>query len=194
MKHFAGLFLTTLLLSGCAATPHLKTSRSAAEFSDWQLDGRIALTHGDQGWHASLLWQQRTDGYQLKVSGPLGQGGFQLAGDDHGVVLVDAEGHSSFATDGDALLLQATGWHLPVVGLRYWVRGLPVPDIEATRVYDESGQLSHLEQSGWSIDYQRYQLVEGVALPSKMQLARDDVAVRLVINQWQLGPSADTRP
>jgi len=194
VKRLAGLFLTTLLLGGCAATPHLQSSRSAAEFSDWQLNGRIALTHGDQGWHASLLWQQRADRYQVKVSGPLGQGGFQLAGDERGVVLIDAEGNASFARDGDALLLQTTGWHLPVTGMRYWVRGLPVPETEATRVYDESGRLSHLEQSGWSIDYQRYQLVEGAAVPAKMQLAREDIDVRLVINQWQLGPAADTLP
>ncbi len=193
MKHVSGLLLI-LLLSGCAATPLLKSSRSAAEFSDWQLQGRIALRHGDQGWHASLLWQQQADAYQLKVSGPLGQGGFQLAGDETGVVLVDAGGNSSFAHDGDALLLQATGWQLPVMGLRYWVRGLPEPDAKATRIVDESGLLSRLEQSGWVIHYQNYQLVEGAAVPSKLQLARDDISVRLVINQWQLGPAADTLP
>ena len=189
MKRFTGLFFI-LLLTGCAATPALKSSRSAAEFTDWQLNG----THGDQGWHASLLWQERSDGFQLKLSGPLGQGGFQLAGDERGVMLVDAEGNSSFARDGDALLLQATGWHLPVVGMRYWVRGLPVPDIEARPVYDELGRMSHLEQSGWTINYQRYQLVEGAAVPSKMQLVRDDISVRLVIRQWQLGPSVAIRP
>ncbi len=193
MKRVSGLFLI-LLLSGCAATPLLKSSRSAAEFSDWQLQGRIALTHGDQGWHASLFWQQQADDYQLKISGPLGQGGFQLAGDKAGVVLVDAEGRTSYAHDGDALLLQATGWQLPVVGLRYWVRGLPVPDAEATRMYDESGHLSRLEQSGWVINYQRYQLVDGAAMPSKLQLQRDDISVRLVISQWQLGPLQDTLP
>ena len=193
MKRAAGFFLI-LLLSGCAATPLLESSRSAAEFSDWQLQGRIALTHGDQGWHASLLWQQQATAYQLKVSGPLGQGGFQLAGDEAGVVLVDAEGNSSSAYDGDALLLQVTGWQLPVTGLRYWVRGLPVPDVEASRVYDKSGQLSRLEQSGWRIDYQRYQLVEGAAMPSKLQLEREGISVRLVIKQWQLGPAVAPAP
>ena len=193
MKRFTGLFLI-LLLTACAATPPLRSTRSAAEFTDWQLNGRIALTHGEQGWHASLLWLERADGFQLKLSGPLGQGGFQLAGDEHGVVLVDAAGHSSFARDGDALLVQITGWRLPVTGMHYWVRGLPVRDVEARPVYDESGHLSRLEQSGWKINYQRYQLVEGVAVPSKMQLERDDVSVRLVIKQWQLGPPAITLP
>lgn len=193
MKRFVGPFLI-LLLAGCATTVPLKSIRSPADFSEWQLNGRIALTHGDQGWHASLLWQQQADGYQLKVSGPLGQGGFQVAGDEHGVVLVDASGQSSYARDGDALLLQATGWRLPVVGLRYWIRGLPVPDVEAIEVYDEAGKLSHLEQSGWVINYQKYKLVEGAAVPSKMQLARNDVAVKLVISEWQLGPQKAVVP
>jgi len=35
-------------------------------------------------------------------------------------------------------------------------------------------------------------LVEGAAVPSKLQLARDDISVRLVINEWQLGPAAAT--
>jgi outer membrane lipoprotein LolB len=192
VKLFSGLLLI-LLLAGCAAKPPFKSARSAAEYSDWQLNGRIALMHGQQGWHASLLWLERADGYQLKVFGPLGQGGFQLAGDDQGVVLVDASGNTSFARDANDLLLQATGWQLPVIGLRYWVRGLPVPDIKARQVYDESQQLRRLEQSGWTINYQRYQLVDGVAVPSKMQLERDDIRVRLVITEWQLGLPAVTQ-
>jgi outer membrane lipoprotein LolB len=167
VKRFVGPLLI-LLLAGCATTAALKTSRSPADFSDWQLNGRIALTHGDEGWHASLLWQEQADGYQLKVSGPLGQGGFQIAGDEHGVVLVDASGQSSYAQD--------------------------VPNVEAIEVYDAVGQLSRLEQSGWVINYQKYKLVEGAAVPSKMQLARNDVAVRLVISEWQLGPPKTVAP
>ena len=173
MKRFVGYFLI-LLLAGCATTAPLKSSRSPADFSDWRLNGRIALTHGDEGWHASLLWQEQVDGYQLKVSGPLGQGGFQIAGDKHGVVLVDASGRSSHAIDGDALLLQATGWRLPVVGMRDCIRGRPVPEVEAIERYDEAGQLSRLEQSGWVVDYQKYKLIEGAAVPSKQQLDPGD--------------------
>ena len=56
---------------------------------------------------------------------------------------------------------------------------------QATR--DEAGQLRRLEQSGWTINYQRYQVVDGISLPAKLRLAREDIAVRIVIDQWQLG-------
>lgn len=187
MKRFAGLFFP-LLLAGCAVTPPQTVVRSPLEFADWQLDGRIGLTHGNQGWHASLLWQESADGFQLKVAGPLGQGGFQVAGDGRAVTLIDADGQTSYAHNADALLLQATGWQLPATGLRYWVRGLPVPGVEAIEVYDDAGRLSRLTQTGWVINYDKYQSVEGVYLPTKLRLERADLAVRLVIGQWHLGP------
>jgi len=194
VRRFSG-FVLILLLAGCAITPpQHRGSRSPLEFSDWQLDGRIGLTQGDQGWHASLLWQETADDFQLKVSGPLGQGGFQVAGNDRGVVMVDAQGNTSHAQTADTLLQQATGWQLPASGLRYWVRGLPVPAVEAIEVYDDVGRLSSLKQSGWHIEFTRYQLVNDVSLPGKLNLRRNDLAVRLVISQWHLGPAENTMP
>jgi outer membrane lipoprotein LolB len=194
MKFMAAL-LAALLLAGCTTTPAPRGSQDAAAMSSWQFNGRISLTRGEEGWHAGLHWQEQAGSFYLRVSGPLGQGGFQLNGDARGVVLVDADGQTFAALDADALLVQVTGWQLPVTGLRYWVRGLPAPaagKVQAVR--DEAGQLRHLEQSGWTINYQRYQVVEGVSLPAKLQLAHEDIAVRIVIDQWQLGAVAVRLP
>jgi outer membrane lipoprotein LolB len=187
MKLLAGL-LAVLLLAGCATTiPAPGSSHSAAAISVWQLNGRVSLTRGEEGWHASLYWQEQADTFQLRVSGPLGQGGFQLGGDGHGVVLVDADGQTFAAQDADALLAQATGWRLPVKGLRYWIRGLPEPAAGRARATrDDAGQLRRLEQSGWVINYDRYQIVNGISLPVKLQLVHADVSVRIVIDQWEL--------
>lgn len=184
MKLLAGL-LAVLLLAGCAAIPAPGSSHSAAAISAWQLNGRVSLTRGEEGWHAGLYWQEQADAFQLRISGPLGQGGFQLGGDGHGVVLVDADGQTFAAQDADALLAQVTGWQLPVMGLRYWIRGLPEPAAGRARATrDESGQLRRLEQSGWAINYKRYQIVDGISLPDNLQLVHDDVSVRIVIDQW----------
>ena len=194
MKFMAAL-LAALLLAGCTTTPAPRGSQDAAAMSSWQFNGRISLTRGDEGWHAGLHWQEQAGSFYLRVSGPLGQGGFQLNGDARGVVLVDADGQTFAALDADALLVQVTGWQLPVTGLRYWVRGLPAPAAgKVQAVHDEAGQLRHLEQSGWTINYQRYQVVEGVSLPAKLQLAHEDIAVRIVIDQWQLGAVAARLP
>lgn len=194
MRFLAGL-LAVLLLAGCTTTPAPRSSTSAATLSVWQFNGRVSLTRGEEGWHAGLHWQEQAGSFYLRVSGPLGQGGFQLNGDARGVVLVDADGQTFAAQDADSLLVQVTGWQLPVTGLRHWIRGLPEPaagETQATR--DDTGQLRRLEQSGWTIDYQRYQVVDGISLPAKLRLAREDIAVRIVIDQWQLGNVAARLP
>jgi len=194
MKFLAGL-LAVLLLAGCATTPVPGSSQSAAAITAWQLNGRVSLTRGEEGWHAGLYWQEQPDAFYLKVSGPLGQGGFQLNGDDRGVVLVDADGQTFTARDADALLVQVTGWRLPVRGLRYWIRGLPEPAIGKARLTrDDAGQLVRLEQSGWTVNYQRYQSVGGVLLPDKLQLLHADIAVRIIVDQWELGDVAVRLP
>jgi len=99
----------------------------------------------------------------------------------------DADGKKIRAADAEGLLLQTTGWELPVTGLRYWVRGLPVPRVYASERRDVQGRLLALEQSGWAISYIRYHFIEGVGWPAKLRLARDDVTVKLVIDEWQPG-------
>ena len=195
MKFLAGL-LAVLSLAGCATTtPIHESSQSAATLDAWQLMGRVSLTRGEEGWHASLNWQQQGGHFYLKISGPLGQGGCQLSGDDRGVVLVDADGKTFAAEDADVLLLQVTGWQLPVTGLRYWIRGLPAPGAgEAQTRKDDSGRLNRLVQAGWTINYDRYQIVDDISLPDKLQLLRDDIAVRIVVDKWELGAVAARLP
>jgi len=188
-----GVLLLLLLLGGCAAVSTTETVRPLAALDAWQFNGRISLTRGDEGWHAGLIWQEHAGRYQLDISGPLGQGAFQLTGDAEGVLLVDAEARSYTARDADALLAHVTGWVLPVSGLRYWVRGIPAPGSEARAIHDAQGRLTQLQQDGWDISYSRYQMVDGASWPEKMRLERGDIVVRLVVDQWLPGtPAAGT--
>ena len=185
-----------LLLAGCAATPVSENwqSPTATDIGSWQFTGRVSLTRAEQGWHAGLSWQQQADRFQLKISGPLGQEAFRLTGNAAGVLLEDADGKKIRAGDAESLLLQTTGWELPVTGLRYWVRGLPVPRVYASERRDVQGRLLALEQSGWAISYSRYHFIEGVGWPAKLRLARDDVTVKLVIDEWQPGVATGFGP
>jgi outer membrane lipoprotein LolB len=178
--------LLVLVLTGCATIPPGDTTLSPEALASWQFNGRISLTRGEEGWHAGLTWQEQAGQYELDVSGPMGQGAFQLTGDAKGVLLVDARGQSFTARDADALLVHVTGWALPVTGLRYWVRGLPAPAAVDREDRDPQGRLSQLEQSGWTISYGHYHALDGGALPAKLHLVREDISVRLVIDQWQL--------
>ena len=188
MKTLASVLLA-LLLAGCAAlpptTPH--APRDAAELENWAFNGRVSLTRGETGWHAGLTWREHSGAFDLRVAGPLGQGAFELSGDDAGVMLVDADRRTFTARDSDALLRHVTGWEMPVSGMHYWVRGLAVPGVEAQLERDASGRVSLLDQSGWAISYDRYQTVAGLILPGRLRMERDDITVRLVIDEWLLG-------
>jgi outer membrane lipoprotein LolB len=187
VKTLAALLLA-MMLTGCAALPPATSHppRAAAELDNWTFNGRVSLTRGETGWHAGLTWQERAGEYDLRVSGPLGQGAFELSGDDAGVMLVDADRRTYTARDADALLKHVTGWILPVSGMHYWVRGLAVPGVEAQLERDAAGLVSRLDQSGWAISYDRYQSVAGLTLPGRLRMDRDDIAVRLVIDEWLL--------
>ena len=188
-RWFLSVLSAGLLLAACAVTPTTETwqSPTATQVRDWQFTGRVSLTRDGQGWHAGLFWQEQGDRFQLKVSGPLGQEAFRLTGGPDGVLLVEADGQRTRARDAESLLVQTTGWGFPVSGLRYWVRGLLVPGVPASEHRDPQGRLQELEQSGWVISYRRYHVLKGVGWPAKLRLARDDVTVQLVIDEWQPG-------
>lgn len=194
--------LPVLLLAGCATTPvpdvvtasHTDFPAASMLPANWQLQGRISLTQGESGWHAGVDWDEQVDGFQLRVSGPLGQGGFLLTGDGAGVLLRDAGQQVFTAPNADTLLAEVTGWQLPVEGLRYWVRGIPDPGSSFKAVMGADGRLAQLSQSGWTIRYTRYQPVGELFWPARLGLVRDDVSVRLVIDRWGFGQTPQAEP
>lgn len=192
------ILLPVLLLAGCATTPVPVKVTSIQGFppvtelpAHWQLSGRLSLTQGETGWHGGMDWTQEAETFRLRVSGPLGQGGFLLSGNEGGVLLLDAAQQTYVAPDADTLLTEVTGWILPVTGMRYWVRGIPDPAMQFEAEVDAEGRLQQLLQAGWTIRYTRYHTTGNGRWPARLALVRDDVSVRMVIDQWQFGqPSA----
>jgi outer membrane lipoprotein LolB len=192
--------LLLLALTGCATHPAREPAPTVLDLSSpryaiWQLKGRVSLIKGEQGWHASLNWREDAGRYRLDLSGPLGQGAVRIEGDDTSVRLQTADGREYVSRNADALVQTVTGWQFPVAGIRYWVRGVPVPGEQAVVDTDASGRLVHLVQSGWDIRYERFQDLEGRAWPTRLRLTADDVSVLLVVHEWTLGDApADVAP
>jgi outer membrane lipoprotein LolB len=187
-----GLLLLLLILAGCATHPAHEAAPTAADLASpryavWQIRGRVSLIKGEQGWHARLNWREDSGHYRLDLSGPLGQGAVRVEGDDTGVRLRTADGRDYRARDVDALVQTVTGWQFPVAGIRYWVRGVPVPGEPAVVETDASGRLVRLVQSGWEISYDRFRDLEGRAWPTDLHLTTDDISVRLLVAEWTLG-------
>jgi len=129
---------------------------------------------------------QQNAEYRIDLIGPLGQGRVLVQSDGREVNLQTQDGQRWTAPDPDALLEQALGVRLPVGGLRYWVRGLPAPGPAAPQV-DADGRLIRLEQNGWVIEYPAYAStsVFNLDLPERIVARRQDLSVKLVIEQWK---------
>lgn len=189
------LLAVSLLAGGCAVQPPVPPADDSAwlahraridQLSEWQLQGRVAIRNAEDGWHAAFDWQQQGRQYRLRLRGPFGQGALELRGDDSGVWLQRQDQAPVHARSVEQLLEQETGWRLPVLGLQDWLRGVPVDGRPAVLAWDDRGLLQSVRQDGWQIDYTRYDTVGGQQLPDRLQLQRDDLHVKVVVDQWQL--------
>lgn len=196
MKRSLFLVMLVTVLSACTVAPPRGPTVGSeqawrarqgalAALSAWSFDGRIGVTLGEQGWHANLNWQQRADGYDIRISGPFGQGVGLLHGDPSGVVLRTSDRKEARAADAESLMYAQFGWWVPVKGLGYWLRGLPDPTQAAQTTLDANGQLTHLIQADWDIRFTRYAQVAELALPDRLTLSNTKLKVKLVIDNWR---------
>jgi outer membrane lipoprotein LolB len=93
---------------------------------------------------------------------------------------------ASASTAAHAELASRLGFDPPLSALRYWVLGVPDPAQPASESLDAAQQrLSALTQEGWHVEYQSYGSAGGETLPARMTLRRDQVRVRLLVDDWQ---------
>lgn len=194
MQRLLLVLLFLLVVSGCSTVPtHSPQNldwpqREAAlqQITAWQLEGRIAIRTADDSWSGSLWWQQLEDVYEIKFSGPFGQGAVNLTGDQQRVVLNSSEGEMVGHDGAEQLMYEQLGWRVPISSLRYWVLGRPDPTKNSLLLeLDDFGRIKSLQQDGWSVSYRRYQLFQQLDLPGKIAIKNHQLGVKLVIDHWQ---------
>lgn len=182
-----------LLASGCGTQPRLLTASSEVEQNrldqllGWGLKARIAVSHANEGWNASLFWEQDHERYAMRIVAPLGQKTLLISGDKQGAQLQISGQASQWAEDLELVLEQEIGVRLPLNHLRFWVKGRYNPVQEAKlQQYDEHNRLQFFSQDGWNVSIGRYTAVADVVLPQKIFIEKDTTSVRMVISEWQL--------
>lgn len=195
MRRLLALCLALSVVACTSAPPRVADPEAAwqqrrdklSAVTGWTITGRIALRTEENAWHATLHWVQRESAYRIRLMAPLGQGTLQITGDDSRVTLRTSENEVYRAVDPESLLSDTLGWSVPVKGLRFWLTGLDDPyGPPPEHRLDVAGRLEHLNQSGWAIDYERYEGDEPLALPTKLQLRNEGLAMRVVVNRWEL--------
>jgi outer membrane lipoprotein LolB len=182
-----------LLIAGCVTTP-----RSTPGTESWeqrrtrlqQLDhfafrGRLAAAINNDGFNASLQWQQRGPGSEIDLRAPLGFGSVHIAREPGRLALQTSRGEQF---DGDAALAGLAtrlGFAPPLDSLRYWVLGVPDPQHPAVETPSvDARYLIALEQDGWRVQYEEYRDAAGRPMPRRAQLTRADARLRLIIDEW----------
>lgn len=162
------------------------TQQSATTLSAFELSGAIAAKHHNKGWTATLSWiQQGPNQYQIRFIGPL-SGQTVMIEKQHAVITYREGEKKLTSTNGDDLLQQQTGIHLPVNNLYYWVRGIPAPGAVQSAQRNETNQLTTLKQAGYTMNYTHYMPVGNRTLPNKIQLQGHDMMIKLVIKRWSV--------
>lgn len=176
-----------VLLAACDSAnviPEGEYSRAALAkmepLGSWSLEGRLALSGAKDSWSANLLWQHDKSSDQLKLSGPLGQGGAIIRLDGTTVSIDRGGGNVQTSTQPEAFINQQLGMSVPLSALRYWVVGLPEPDRAFVDI------TTGFRQAGWLVEYKQMQVVNKRLLPRKMTVTGTDVKLKLVIEQWDL--------
>ncbi len=192
------LLALALTLSACSSLHQRETLEFGGDPAAWQvhrnavtplthwtLQGKLGVRAPAESGSGTLLWLQQQDQYDIRLSGPLGRGATRIQGSDAGVVLEIAGQPPATAASAEALLEQQIGWRLPVEHLLWWVRGLPAPDSPSRLQLNPDSQLARLAQAGWTVEYSRYQQIDGLQLPQRLQLSGHDVLLTLVITRWE---------
>jgi outer membrane lipoprotein LolB len=179
------LFLLCLLLtSGCAA-PQIRQPAHMAAPEVFQLQGRIGVRYGAEGFSGNIHWRHGTQVDEILLLSPLGQVVARIERNTTGVRLDTPDEHHE-AQDAAELTGRVLGWRLPLAGLQYWVTGHAAPDDAASMMRDESMNISQLSQQEWEIGYRDYRQVGHHVLPTRIVMRNASLELRLVVDEWEL--------
>jgi len=160
------LFLLCLLLAGCASSPPSAQRPPVTEISTFAFTGRIAVRQGETRHHLNIEWRHAADNDEILLNTPLGQGLAELTRNAAGARLLLADQRYYEAPDWGALSEQVFGFRLPLEASVRWLLG----------------ELANTE--GWRITVVERENHAPHALPTIIELERDDIFVRLKIDEW----------
>ena len=151
------------------------------------MQGPLVLRSGDDVSRVSMRWRQTGDSYLVRFTGPLGVGLFEVEGSEAGVEARFADGRRARAESPEALLEREVGWSVPLTGLRYWIVGAPALDGATSKMeLDDRGRLARLEQAGWTVIYERYGILDDLALPERIRFSSESVEAAVVVRRWKV--------
>lgn len=198
MRILIALLLTTAL-AGCSLTPknfpipgqkkvEAKTSPDQIwamhklrllDIRNWNMKGKMGVKTAFKGGSATVIWDRALSTHNVEIFGPFGGGRIRIAEDPFGATLTDNKKNVTIGETAYKLLYKEVGWPVPFDAMKYWVIGLPIPDVWAKWELNDQGYLGWLSQAGWEVTFEDYRDRGGVPMPRKIQLKALDGTVNL---------------
>jgi len=159
------------------------------QLDHWTLTGKLAIFLENERQTANIYWQQQGDNYSIQLTTFIGTRILQVTKNEQGVEIINNDDQVFTGQDANTLIKQLSpGLDLPLAALQQWIKGNPA---KASYQLNEQQQVSELlgldeSQNLWQVSFQQYQLFSGTVLPKKVDLKRDDIRVKIAINQWKI--------
>lgn len=159
------LLFACLLIAGCATLP--PPARPPVEaIQSFAFHGRLAVRQGETRHHLKIEWRHDPARDEILLATPLGQGVAEIVRDTEGARLTLADKRRFAADDWSELAERAFGFRLPLAASSRWLLGAPA------------------DPEGWRLRVVERESEAPDALPRLIELERDDIAVRLLIDAW----------
>lgn len=178
--------LVVLFAAACATR-----DASLPPAQPFDLYGRVSVSYDGRAFSSGLRWRHTRVDDEISLLTPLGQTLAHIVNSPDGATLTASDQRRFHAASVESLTRQAFGWELPVAGLRFWLRGEPVPGSEPTALQrDAQARLAVLEQDGWRIVFTHYPPAERGGRLRRLDLDHGTQKIRLVIDEWQAAGAA----
>lgn len=174
------LLAAPFALGACAELPFLSAKTEQGSAQAFELQGRVYVRFGPKAFSGSLRWQHAPVRDEVWLGGPLGQTGAHILRDASGAVLTTADQQVYRAMSIEALTREGLGWSLPLDDLSYYVLGMAPPGAE-TPAQPDAG----LARDGWSVRWTARADAAADAPPARLDLAKEDVEIRLVVDRLE---------
>ena len=153
--------------------------------TQYTAQGRIGVVAGSEGFNGRLRWIQEGARSTVSLDGPLGVGGVRIVNEGGALTLTTSSGESLDSEAAHDELVRRMGFEPPLNSLRYWIQGVPDPSGPSAESPDAQGYLGSLVQSDWTVTFSAYMHTADGALPQKLTVARGNVRVKLILEDWR---------
>ena len=144
----------------------------------------IGANH-QQKFKTRAVWEQHGDHYTIKLRDFIGRTIAIIEGSPQGVQAKTSKGQHYTGHNAEDLIAQLFDIQIPVSGMRYWLLGLPKPNVQVNQlVLNNAGLADQVTQEGWSMTYPYYLDNDPFKMPSQILLAFEDIDLTVKVSQW----------